>query len=435
MTTLTSQIDVFFETDTTGGDFFTLGDPVKGVLGNSVYRLADVPPTDIADQVYRVTIDRGRNDELAENDAGTLEAVLENSDGRFLPFELNDPVLTDDAGETLTDDSGEALLTDSGVYGVDNILPGKRIRVTVDSHVIYDGQAEDWDYGYPESGEITARMTAVDALGMLARVQFDEWTSAAGQTPGERINSILDRPEVAWPAAKRSIDEGTTTLQADPVSWGSNVLNYMQLVAQSEVAGRLFASREGSLGFRRRVPTGQPAAILTDDGTGIPWFNMALTSSTEQLWNRVSIDRENGLQQTVKDDASIAKYGVRQLTVGGLLFDSDLQSLRLANYLLRRFSEPKVRIRSVQIWLDALPAADRGKVLSLDLGDVVNVGWTPPGTVDSTSTDMFVEGIRHDFGRQEPHIVTLRMSQLPIQLDDLFILGSSQLGGTDQLGY
>ena len=47
---------------------------------------------------------------------------------------------------------------------------------------IFTGTIEDWNLDWTVNGDAVASFVAVDALGDLARKDFDEWTTTAGQT-------------------------------------------------------------------------------------------------------------------------------------------------------------------------------------------------------------------------------------------------------------
>jgi hypothetical protein len=252
-------------------------------------------------------------------------------------------------------------------------------------------------------------------------MEFDAWTATASQTAGPRITAVLDRSEVAF-TANRSIDTGVSVLQGDSVSWGSNVLNYLQLVTRSDL-GRFYASRTGVVTFRDRLdPLNVGIAVtFTDDGTGVPFQGIAMSYGSELLYNRVGIDREGGTLQTVSNAASQALYGASSLSETGLLLNSDTQSLDMANYLLGIYDEPELRVAELVVELAPLTSAQQVSVLSLDIASVISVTWTPNGVAPSLSRDCIVEGIAHDI-TPDSHTVTLSLGDADrrsfLQLDD-----------------
>jgi hypothetical protein len=284
-----------------------------------------------------------------------------------------------------------------------------------------------------------AVFTVSDALGQLGRAEFNEWTATASQLPGQRLNSILDRSEVLWPAIDRDIGNGVDVLQGDAVSWGSNVLNYMQLVAKGDL-GYLFASKDGKITFRdRNFANGATSLITFADGTattGVPFSGISAETGADTLFGRVGVDREGGTLQTVTV-ASLSTWaatygGVRSLSVTGLVLNTDAQSLALANYLLNLYSAPQYRVSSVTLDLHGFELGMQSQVLALEIGSTVTVSYSPNRTGPVITQTLVVQGIQHDIG-PATHTVTLSTIQSPIQyfrLDDVVygVLDDDRIG-------
>ena len=401
MTAPTLAVDAYF--DVVNPLAFTLDDPVKGEL-DSAYVLAGDIAVDVSADVRTVSIRRGRDRSLDQVSVG-VASVTANNHARQL-----DPS------------------NSSGAY-FGNIRPGKRVTFTATPAgfppvPLHDGHIDDWNFEYSVSLESVASFEVVDALATLGATEFDEWTTAAGQLPGARLAAILDRDEVQF-GANRAIDAGTSTLAADVVSWGSNVLNYAQLVASADL-GVFFAAADGVLTFygRNRVVTGVGAVEFRDDGTGVPFAGVGVDFGTELLFNRVSVDATGFAKQTVSDAASIALYGVRTLSLSSLPLDSAAQALDMANYLLNLYRQPQQRFSSVTVLLHDLTPADQAAVLALDIGDVCRVVYTPNGVGDPIDKFCMVEGVSHDIGPLV-HTVSFALSNLadgfagqPFTLDD-----------------
>lgn len=393
---------------------FVLDDPVRGVLDSATYVLGGDVATDISELVRSVTIRRGRQRAIEEITVGVANVVANNHQRQL------DPEYS------------------SGTY-YGNIRPGKRFTVsaTPDGGIpipVFDGRVDDWDFLYPVDMDSIAQFDIVDGLAMLGAAEFDEWTTTAGQTPGVRLEAILDRPEVQFPAS-RNIDVGTSTLQADLVSWGSNVLNYCQLVAQADL-GQLFAARDGVLTFfgRNRVVTGVGAPEFRDDGVGIVYQGVQLDYGTEQLFNRVSVDADGFTKQTVIDQDSIDLYGVRSLSIPRLPLDSEAQALDLANFLLSLYKLPVTRFESVTVTLHDKTAAEQATILAVDIGSVVRVVYTPNGVGDPIDKYCLVEGVSHTISPSF-HEMTFSLSNLADGFSGQpFVLDDSEFGLLDGTG-
>lgn len=376
-------VHAFFDLSATGGDFLTLNSTAgKGKLDNAAAILAGDIATDITADVPRLSIRRGRDSQLfGAIPAGTWQIQLDNHDRTYDPLYSLSPY----AG---------------------NIVPGKRVRISANGVTIADGSIEDWGFEFGPTDSGTAFADCSDALAQLAAAEFDEWTATAGETAGPRITTILDRPEVAF-TLNRDIGTGVSTLQADTVPWGTNVLAYANSVAASDL-GWFFASRDGAITFRDRHSTLAVAADATfaDDGTGLPFTGITVAYGAERLYNRVGIERAGGVQQTATDAASQATYRSRSLTQTGLLLDSDAQALDMATYLLGIYAEPELRISSLTCELAIMAEAEQNAVLSLDLTSLVQVTYTPNSVGSAISRTCIVEGITHDI-TPGSHVVTL----------------------------
>lgn len=397
MATPATTVTAFFDLSATGGDFFTLDDATKGELDNVTYTLAGDIATDITADTMRVSVRRGRDSQLfADIPAGRASVQLQNRTRTYDPTYASSPY-------------------------VGNVRPGKRVSIASAGVSIFDGIVADWNLDYEVGGMSLAFAECVDALGQLGRMEFDAWTATASQTAGPRITAVLDRPEVAF-TANRSIDTGVSVLQGDNMSWGSNVLNYIQLVTRSDL-GRFYADRSGVVTFRDRLdPLNVGASVIfADDGTGVPFQGIAVEYGSELLYNRVGIDREGGTLQTVTDAASQALYGASSLSERGLLLDSDAQSLDMANYLLGIYAEPELRVAELVVELSPLTGAQQAEVLGLDIASVISVTWTPNGVGAAMERSCIVEGIAHDI-TPDSHTVTLSLGDADrrsfLQFDD-----------------
>lgn len=424
MPTPATTVAAYFNLSATGGAFLTLNSTAnKGKLDNAAAILAGDIATDITADTMRVRVRRGRDSQLFDDiPAGRASVQLQNRTRTYDPtFDDSTFALIDEIGYSLTDQNGLALLDASASPYTGNVRPGKRVTIASAGVIIFDGVIADWNLDYEVGGQSLAFAECVDALGQLGRMEFDAWTATAAQTAGPRITAVLDRSEVAF-TANRSIDTGVSVLQGDSVSWGSNVLNYLQLVTRSDL-GRFYASRTGVVTFRDRLdPLNVGTSVsFTDDGTGVPFQGIAMSYGSELLYNRVGIDRAGGTLQTATDSASQQLYGALSLSETGLLLNSDTQSLDMANYLLSIYNSPELRVAELVVELAPLTSAQQVSVLSLDIASVISVTWTPNGVAPALTRACIVEGITHDIA-PDSHTVTLSLSDADersfLQLND-----------------
>lgn len=403
--TLPVSTAVLFYSDSGTADPFTLDSATSGVLDSDV--LEGVTPVDITSDVYAIRIDRGRSRWLDDFTSGTCSISLNNRDRKYDP-------------------------NGGGTYS-NEIVPGKRFRVTTASTPIFDGVTDDWDIEYTLDADSTASVVISDGFSDLGRTILTE-TVTTSQLSSARLTTILDRADVAFPTAKRDIATGVTTLQADTIADGTDVATYTQLISRTE-GGRVFIAADGNLTFRNRYETQTTTGALkfADDGTGVPFYGLSVAVGSELLYNRSLITRTGGTEQAADNTTSQDAYGVRTLSYTGLLFNSDSDSLNFAQYLVSRYGTPEVRISGLAINLHALDATQAGNVVGTELGDVIQVVYSPPG--GGTAIDVFavVDRISHEIGPQN-HMVTFGLSAT----SQAFTLDSAVFGKLDgdyALGY
>jgi hypothetical protein len=393
-----TRVVAYFDVPTT--PVFTLDDPVKGKLDDTTYVLAGDIATDITSDVVSVSTKRGRSRWLDEIQVGTCSFTVRNLTRDYDP-------------------------TGAGLYSA-NIVPGKRIQIDVGGAPMFDGVVDDWDLSYTLGGDATATAVVSDTLSRLGRMKLSAHT-ATSQLSGARVEAVLDRAEVDFPAGQRDVDTGLTTLQADTVAEGTDVLTYLKLVARTE-SGRLFAARNGVLTFRERsAPVPVATVEFRDDGSGVPFDELETTVGSELLYNRAVVTRVGGTAQVENNTASQALYDIRTVEQSGLLFNSDLDAESLAEFLVNKYGTPEFRVSALGVNIARLSTVDAVQVSSLELGDVVRVVFSPPGGGAAIDRYGVIEGVEHRVGI-DSHRVMFRMSSL---LETPFVLDSAVFGVLD----
>lgn len=398
-------VQIAFDLNAAGqGNFFTLDDPVKGELDNTSYPLAGDILQDVTQYVRQVSIRRGRSNLLDKFQAGAAVVTLDNRARLFDPT------------------AGTAV----SPYGV-SLKPRKQVVVQLDSEYAFDGQVEDWDLQYDLSGDSTSIAKAADGFALLGQQTISPF-QASEQTTGARVGAILDRGEINWPTAKRNIDTGQATLQGDYVgaSGPVNALNYLQTVEADE-PGALFVSRDGLLTFRSRTDLQQvTSTIIADDGTGIPFDSISVDYGTESMRNRVSVARLNGGTAVATNPDSQLEYGVISFDRTDSLLSSDAQADDLSDWLVNLYGVPQYRINQVGFVLNFLPSTDVTALINLELGDVIQVKFTPNGIGDPINRFAAIDSIEHNI-LPERHQMTIGLSQTI----GGFILDSTTFGVLD----
>ena len=282
----------------------------------------------------------------------------------------------------------------SGYPYAGQIIPGKRIRVTVGTERQFLGVIQDWNLDYPLGGTPTATVFAADAFVQLANrtLDADTFTTALSSS---MLTTVLDQPEVAFDTSYRDIGTGVTTLQTTTVELGTNVLTFLQLIEASE-PGALFVSKDGFLTFRSRRynPTYSGAIVITDDGTSVTPQSIEVEYGSELLYNRATIQRAGGTTQVADDTASQAIYGIFAYSAEGLLMETDAVALSMAQYYANTYGEPVFRPRRVTLNMAAQTGSNQGQLQALDIDDLVLISFTPPGGI-LIQRYMLVAGIHH----------------------------------------
>jgi hypothetical protein len=398
-----TKVFIGFDLSASGGNLFTLDDTTKGLL-DSIYVLGGDVLTDVTNYVASVSVNRGKSRELDRYTAGNASVTLHNDSRIFDPFNT------------------------AGIY-YGQILPRKPIVIETDGDRVFTGFIDDWDLTYDISGKSFASVSAIDGFMRLSAAELDSFTTTS-QLSSERVTAILNRPEVAWPIANRSIETGLTTLQADTVAESTNSLQYLQLVESTE-NGQLFMSRSGAVTFKNRAvnPSFISTVVFADNGSAnsIPYSSIAVVYGSENLYNRVTITRNGGSPQIADSATSQDAYGVAAYSLDGLLLTTDAEALELASYLVGLYDEPELRINEVTVNLHDKTPEQVDKICLLEISDVVQVVFTPNQIGSPITQYAMVTGINHDIGIDQ-HQVTLVMTSVSVTN---FVLDSLQFGILD----
>jgi hypothetical protein len=393
---------------------FVLDDAIKGVLDNTSFTLGGERYFDISDRLIATSTARGKNQALDRIDAGTSSIVVDNSDRHFDPLYPNGPY-----------------------FG--QLIPRRTVRITCNDQPVFIGAIDDFDIVYAPSNRSQVRIDVSDAFSTLTNSGLEEFTPTA-QLSGARVNAVLDRPEVDWPAAEREIDTGNSTMLGALVAEGTSVLEYLQLVSNSEF-GDLFIGKDGKVVFRERnaVPN-TPNLVFSDEVvagayTGIQFASVNNVYGSENLYNRILISNAGSpvLEASAADTESQTVYGPRSYSQSNLLVASQSELQFLADFLLARFKEPQYRFESLTVVMDTLTEANQDAVLDLEIGDIVLVRFEPSDIPPAIEQYVRIIGISHDWTSTSKNI-TFALERLDFAI---FILDNPVLGelDNDRLAY
>jgi hypothetical protein len=393
---------------------FMLDNVTRGVLDNTDFTLGGNRFFDITPRLVTTTVRRGKSQALDRIDAGVVAVVVDNSDREFDP------------------------LYEAGPY-FGQLIPRRSLRVSANGEPVFVGFIDDFDIQYEPGVQSVVRIDASDAFSVLANSGLDEFTPDS-ELSGERIETVLDRPEVAWPIELRDIDPGNSLMLDADVSEGTSTLEYLQLVSDSEF-GTLFLAKDGKITYRERnaVPN-VPDLVFSDEVvageyTGIQFADVNIVYGSENLYNRISLENADVFpEQAFAEDAeSQLIYGPRTFSQSGLLIQELAQLEFLADYLLARYKEPQYRFEAVTVVLDTLTTENQNKALELEIGDIVLVRFEPSDIPPAIEQYVRIIGINHDWNPSSKNI-TFALERLDFAI---FILDDPVLGvlDSDRLAY
>lgn len=352
-------------------------------------------PTDVTGFVRSISINRGASSDGVwppHYQAGTATLVLDNSDGRFDPFNNAGPYEQD----------GLSLIVPRRVW----------IQIAVNDgdgeSPVFTGSVERWVPSYPATGkdavcaahcvDFTARLSSIDRTGGTA-VGSDEVTS-------DRIERILDALG-GFDDREISQNTGLTQNALDSTTLSGNVWAELQLTADSE-PGEIFIGADGSVVFRDKAYLFGAAGSITlfafsDETPPTNGFrDLTLASDATLVKNEVRVRSADLVDAEALDLASMDAFGILTYVRQDLLFIDDGAdpgtTQRHADLLLSVMKDADPRVETLTI----MPSSDPGNlwtaVKNLDLGDRVSVRFQPPGGVDPIDRVCAIRSIAHTAG-------------------------------------
>jgi hypothetical protein len=393
---------------------FILDDVTAGVLNNTLFVLdGNTEFADVMASCTNVTVRRGRRDVGDQFSAGTMTFTIQDVDGIFNPFDDNSPYY-------------DTPLSKPG------LAPMRKVQLirydqTDSPEYLFSGYVVNYDYNFALGGLDTVTVYCADQFYLLAQTFMDQLNVVA-ETSGERIETVLDLPEVDFPALQRNIATGTVNLGhvgAYTVPAGTNVLQYITQINQTAEFGRLFMSRDGVLTFQERIgdTLTPPVASFNDDNTGTVYDQLGISFEADQVVNRAVVAGLSGTSSTASNAGSIATYFIQNTSIlDSLLHDaSEIQDAAL--YLLNPL--PEARFTSVGTQFLMLTDTEKDTLATIDIGDTIAIEKTfqsGAGTTQLTQ-DLSVEGIEHYLNFASGHRVMYSTSPTVVLyeliLDDL----------------
>ena len=365
---------------------FTLDNVTSGVLDNTFFVLdGDTEFASVMDSTTSITAKRGRRDIGDTFSAGTMTFTIQDVDGIFNPFDENSPYY-----DTAESKPGLAPMREVKLI---------RYSSTDVPELLFSGYVVNYDYNFALGGLDTVTVYCADQFYLLAQTYLNELNVTA-ETSGERIETVLDLPEVDFPAGARDIATGTVNLghaAAYTVPAGTNVLQYISQINDTAEFGRLFMSRDGMLTFQDRIGNTLSASVADfhDDGTNYKYNGVGISFEADAVVNRAVVTGLNGNTATATDAGSIAQYFIQTTSITNSLLHEQPSIDTAASYLLN--PEPEARYTSVETAFLMLTTAQKDTLATLEIGDTITVEKTFPSGAGTTqlAQELSVEGIEH----------------------------------------
>ena len=360
-------------------DAFTLDDATRGVLNSPDYVLDGTTQfADITQWCKQVTYRRGRRLDTDQFGPGTMAVVLDDTlaGGILSPYDTGSPY-----------------------YDPANNQPGlaplRAIRLSREGAYLFVGVVVNYDYQFDLGGNNLVNILAADGFYKLAQCYLDE-LNVTPETSGERLETILDLPEVAlFPGALRNVATGTVNLGHDAaftIPQGTNALQYAQQINQTAEFGRLFMDRTGVFTFQERIGTtlSGPVVQFDDQGAQTPYNDLEIEFDASHVVNRAAVTSLDGDTGTDDDAASQAEYFIQTRAITSSLLHNQGELDAAATYLL--VPDPQPRFTSVATNFALLSSLQRDAVALIDIGDTIAIEKDVLGFGPLTE-ELAVEGI------------------------------------------
>ena len=340
-----------------------------GILDTNILADAAAVIVDVSDQINAISIQRGRNAQADQFQAGTLSLRILDQNGDFNPQNVSGPYY--------------------------NLLqPMVKVSIVATSlsitYPLFSGFITNYLTTQPNNSIDTLNYTTIQAVDAMRLVQMAQITTVAGSSAGDltstRVSQILD--QISWPATMRSIETGLSTVQANP-NTATTALSAAQKCELVEF-GAFYVDASGSFVFKNRTTTSTSVSgtprVFNDNGSNLHYFTADWVLNDVLVYNQASVTPTGGTAQVVVNAASVTKYFAHSYNQTATMFSSDADALNYATMYIASRAETSIRVDSLLLDLyypdDAMVLA----ALELDFFDPVTVNTTQPGGSILTKT-------------------------------------------------
>jgi hypothetical protein len=262
------------------------------------------------------------------------------------------------------------------------------------------------------------KLQAVPHAGVSALATIDLDSKLIERGKWTRLQGTFTAPATATNCAFRVINEAS-------MAAGQFIYVDGALLEQSSSVAGYFDGASFGCSF-----LGSPFNSISQKPTiaNVNYTNIGVIYGTENLTNRVTVTRLGGTPQTADSERSQAAYGIAATSKDGLLLTTDAEALALASYLTGIYKDPELRINEVTVVLEDKNDVQVDRLTAIEIGDVVQVVFTPRGF--GTQVDQFavVVSIKNNIGIDR-HSMTFGLGAVniyPLILDDPYY---GRLGG------
>jgi hypothetical protein len=341
--------------------------------------------TDISQYVQSVETQRRFDRDLQAWGSGTANIVLNNSDGRFCPDNMDSPYV---------------------VAGITGVRPWRKLRIKIGVFPIYTGYALAWDETYARGHATSSTLVRCeDEFSALARFDgFETEPVGSGELTGPRLHRLLDN---AGHIGDRAIDEGRFSVQATTLA--QPTLTEMKLTSDSE-GGALWVEADGSIWFENRyalIENDRSRVIQATFGDGssfveLPCMNIETAYDGENMRNIAVFARAGGTAQLFDDATSRALYGDARFSRSDLLLEADADVAGLSELYVRSHKDADLRIESITF----RPTRRDHPIMLLHavgrkVRDLVRVIVRPPLFNHVMTRDCHISGISHKLTKDD----------------------------------
>lgn len=286
------------------------------------------------------------------------------------------------------------------------VHPGIGVRLSATTPTgkrrVFTGRVETIAVDYVDAGvSSTVTLSGSDALPRFTQrkippIPDGDPAAGDGDTTAQRLHRVLDLIE--WPAELRDIAAGGVELSG--ARWGRSAVEEIRSAVEA-ASGEWWLDRLGRVAFRPLSDRLEAPTVAVFDGTwpsGMGPTSIAPLVDDEHLANVVRYSRAadpDDVFEVVDVDAQARFTDGLEVTLDarGLPHADQGDADDWARLNLLALATPDTMIRSVTFEPDAAELAD--VLLDLEIGDRVQVRWSPPGGGEPIEQDAWVAGVEH----------------------------------------